>query len=122
MLQEFLRYVLNLPLAKIESLFNYIKILLPITRIEKIMSEINKSKKTKTGSVVSDRMEKSIVVQVERKIKHALYGKFVKKTVKYLADDPENLCKIGDLVLIEECRPLSKRKRWRLRTILERSV
>ncbi|MDO9041471.1 MAG: 30S ribosomal protein S17 [Desulfocapsaceae bacterium] len=86
------------------------------------MSEINKSKKTKTGSVVSDRMEKSIVVQVERKIKHVLYGKFVKKTVKYIADDPENLCKIGDLVLIEECRPLSKRKRWRLRTILERSV
>ncbi len=86
------------------------------------MSEINKSKKTKTGSVVSDRMEKSIVVQVERKIKHPLYGKFVKKTVKYIADDPENLCKIGDLVLIEECRPLSKRKRWRLRTILERSV
>ena len=86
------------------------------------MSEINKSKKTKTGSVVSDRMEKSIVVQVERKIKHPLYGKFVKKTVKYIADDPENLCKIGDLVLIEECRPLSKRKRWRQRTILERSV
>lgn len=95
----------------------------PITQIEKIMSEmINKSKKTKTGSVVSDRMEKSIVVQVERKIQHALYGKFVKKTVKYIADDPDNLCKIGDLVLIEECRPLSKRKRWRLRTILERSV
>jgi small subunit ribosomal protein S17 len=86
------------------------------------MSEINKSIKTKTGSVVSDRMEKSIVVQVERKIQHPLYGKYVKKTVKYLADDPENLCKIGDLVLIEECRPLSKRKRWRLRTILERSV
>lgn len=86
------------------------------------MSEINKTKKTKTGSVVSDRMEKSIVVQVERKVKHPLYGKFVKKTVKYIADDPENLCKIGDLVLIEECRPLSKRKRWRLRTILERSV
>jgi small subunit ribosomal protein S17 len=86
------------------------------------MSEINKSKKTKTGSVVSDRMEKSIVVQVERKNQHPLYGKYVKKTVKYLADDPENLCKIGDLVLIEECRPLSKRKRWRLRTILERSA
>ncbi len=86
------------------------------------MSEINKSKKTKTGSVVSDRMEKSIVVKVERKVQHPLYGKFVKKSVKYIADDPENLCKIGDLVLIEECRPLSKRKRWRLRTILERSA
>jgi len=67
-------------------------------------------------------MEKSIVVKVERKVQHPLYGKFVKKTVKYIADDPENLCKIGDLVLIEECRPLSKRKRWRLRTILDRSA
>lgn len=87
------------------------------------MSEIiNKSKKTKSGSVVSDRMDKSIVVQVERKIKHGLYGKYVKKTVKYLADDPENLCKIGDIVLIEECRPLSKRKRWRLKSILEKSL
>lgn len=86
------------------------------------MSEINKSKKTKTGSVVSDRMEKSIVVRVERKVQHPLYGKFVKKSVKYIADDPENLCKIGDLVLIEECRPLSKRKRWRLRSILETSA
>jgi small subunit ribosomal protein S17 len=86
------------------------------------MSEINKNKKTKTGSVVSDRMDKSIVVKVERKIQHPLYGKFVKKTVKYIADDPDNMCKIGDLVLIEECRPLSKRKRWRLRTILERTV
>jgi small subunit ribosomal protein S17 len=86
------------------------------------MSEINKSKKTKTGSVVSDRMEKSIVVQVERKIQHPLYGKFVKKTVKYIADDPENMCKIGDLVLIEECRPLSKRKRWRLRSIIEKAL
>lgn len=86
------------------------------------MSEIKKSKKTKTGSVVSDKMEKSIVVKVERKIQHPLYGKFIKKTVKYVADDPENSCKIGDIVLIEECRPLSKRKRWRLRTILERSI
>lgn len=86
------------------------------------MSEINKNKKTKTGSVVSDRMDKSIVVKVERKMQHSLYGKFVKKTVKYIADDPDNMCKIGDLVLIEECRPLSKRKRWRLRTILEHTV
>jgi small subunit ribosomal protein S17 len=93
-----------------------------MARIENIMSEINKNKKTKTGSVVSDRMDKSIVVKVERKMQHPLYGKFVKKTVKYIADDPDNMCKIGDLVLIEECRPLSKRKRWRLRTILERTV
>jgi small subunit ribosomal protein S17 len=86
------------------------------------MSEIKKSKKTTTGSVVSNRMEKSVVVQVERKIRHKLYGKFVKTSVKYLADDPENQCNIGDTVLIEECRPLSKRKRWRVRTILDKAL
>ncbi len=86
------------------------------------MSEIKKFKKTRTGSVISDRMEKSVVVQVERKVRHKLYGKFVKTSVKYLADDPENRCNIGDTVLIEECRPLSKRKRWRVRTILEQAV
>jgi len=86
------------------------------------MSEIKKSKKTRTGSVVSDRMEKSVVVQVVRKVRHKRYGKFVKTSVKYLADDPENRCNVGDIVLIEECRPLSKRKRWRVRTILEQAV
>jgi small subunit ribosomal protein S17 len=86
------------------------------------MSEINKSRKTRTGSVVSNRMEKSVVVRVERRVPHKLYGKFMKTSVKYLADDPENLCNIGDTVLIEECRPLSKRKRWRVKTILEQAV
>ncbi|MBW1636364.1 MAG: 30S ribosomal protein S17 [Deltaproteobacteria bacterium] len=86
------------------------------------MSEIKKSKKTRTGSVVSNRMEKSVVVKVERKFRHKLYGKFVKTSVKYLADDPENSCNVGDTVMIEECRPLSKRKRWRVRTILEQAV
>ncbi len=86
------------------------------------MSENTKSKKTRTGSVVSNRMEKSVVVRVERKVKHKLYGKYMKQSVKYLADDPENVCNIGDIVLIEECRPLSKRKRWRVKTILEQAV
>ncbi len=86
------------------------------------MSENKKSRKTRTGSVVSNRMEKSVVVQVERKVKHKLYGKYVKQSVKYLADDPENSCNIGDTVLIEECRPLSKRKRWRVTKILEQAV
>jgi len=86
------------------------------------MSENTKSKKTRTGSVVSNRMEKSVVVRVERKVRHKLYGKYMKKSVKYLADDPENLCNIGDVVLIEECRPLSKRKRWKVKTILEQAV
>jgi small subunit ribosomal protein S17 len=86
------------------------------------MSEIKKSKKTRTGSVVSNGMEKSVVVRVERKFRHKLYGKYVKTTVKYLADDPDNQCNVGDTVLIEECRPLSKKKRWRIRTILEQAV
>ena len=86
------------------------------------MSEENKSRKTRTGSVVSNRMEKSVVVLVERKVRHKLYGKYVKTSVKYLADDPENRCNVGDTVLIEECRPLSKRKRWRVRTIIEQAI
>ena len=87
-----------------------------------IMSEIKKPRKIRTGSVVSNRMEKSVVVRVERKVRHKLYGKYVKTSVKYLADDPENQCNIGDVVLIEECRPLSKRKRWRIKSILEQAV
>ncbi len=86
------------------------------------MSENTKSRKTRTGSVVSNRMDKSVVVRVERKVRHKLYGKYVKTSVKYLADDPENSCSIGDTVLIEECRPLSKKKRWRVKTILEQAV
>jgi small subunit ribosomal protein S17 len=86
------------------------------------MSENTKSRKTRTGSVVSNRMEKSVVVRVERRVRHKLYGKYVKTSVKYLADDPENRCNIGDTVLIEECRPLSKRKRWRVKTILDQAI
>ncbi len=86
------------------------------------MSETKKIKKTRTGSVVSNRMEKSIVVRVERKVRHKLYGKYIKQSVKYLADDPENSCNVGDIVLIEECRPLSKKKRWRLRNIIRQAV
>lgn len=86
------------------------------------MSETKKIKKTRTGAVVSNRMEKSIVVRVERKVRHKLYGKYIKKSVKYLADDPENTCNIGDIVEIEECRPLSKKKRWRLRDVIRQAV
>ncbi|MEE4242080.1 MAG: 30S ribosomal protein S17 [Desulfopila sp.] len=86
------------------------------------MSDNTKSRKTRTGSVVSNRMEKSVVVRVERRVRHKLYGKFVRTSVKYLADDPENSCNIGDTVLIEECRPLSKRKRWRVKKILEQAI
>jgi small subunit ribosomal protein S17 len=86
------------------------------------MNENKISRKTRTGSVVSNRMEKSVVVRVERKFRHKLYGKYVKTSVKYLADDPQNQCNIGDVVLIEECRPLSKKKRWRIKSILEQAV
>ncbi|RUM39878.1 MAG: 30S ribosomal protein S17 [Desulfocapsa sp.] len=86
------------------------------------MSETKKNKKSRTGTVVSNKMEKSIVVRVERTVKHQFYGKYVKTSVKYLADDPENTCKIGDIVKIEECRPLSKKKRWRLRDIIRQAV
>lgn len=76
-------------------------------------------KKTRQGFVVSNRMDKSVVVLVERKIPHKLYGKYIKQRVKYMAHDASNQCNLGDLVLIEECRPLSKNKRWLVRSILK---
>lgn len=78
-------------------------------------------RKTRTGLVVSNKMDKSVVVAVERKVKHAIYGKFVKKTTKFMAHDEKNECGIGDTVLIQETRPLSKNKNWRLVQILERA-
>ena len=84
--------------------------------------ETNKKKRSLSGVVVSTKMDKSVVVRTEQLVQHKLYGKFMRRHVKYMADDPENNCKIGDLVMIEECRPLSKNKRWRLREIIERAV
>ena len=78
-------------------------------------------RKTRIGLVVSDKMDKSIVVAVERKVKHPIYGKFVKKTTKFKAHDEENTCGIGDTVMIMETRPLSKTKNWRLVEIIERA-
>ncbi|QNL51509.1 30S ribosomal protein S17 [Olivibacter sp. SDN3] len=78
-------------------------------------------RKTRIGLVVSNKMDKSIVVAVERKVKHPIYGKFVKKTTKFKAHDEANTCGIGDTVLIMETRPLSKTKNWRLVEILERA-
>ncbi|AMQ00474.1 30S ribosomal protein S17 [Pedobacter cryoconitis] len=78
-------------------------------------------RKTRTGLVVSNKMDKSVVVAVERKVKHPIYGKFVKKTTKFMAHDEKNDCGIGDTVLIMETRPLSKNKNWRLVEILERA-
>jgi small subunit ribosomal protein S17 len=78
-------------------------------------------RKERTGVVVSNKMEKTIVVAVKRKVKHPIYGKFVNKTTKFVAHDEQNSCNEGDLVLIMETRPLSKRKNWRLVEIIERA-
>ena len=78
-------------------------------------------KKQFIGIVVSDKMDKTVVVMVERLVKHPLYGKYIKRRKKYMAHDENNECRIGDKVLIEETRPLSRRKRWRVRQILERA-
>lgn len=78
-------------------------------------------RKERIGVVTSDKMQKSIVVAVERKVKHPKYGKFVKKTTKFVAHDENDDCNIGDTVRIMETRPLSKNKNWRLVEILERA-
>jgi len=78
-------------------------------------------RKERTGTVISNKMAKSIVVAVERKVKHPIYGKFIKKTTKFMAHDEKNECGIGDLVTITETRPLSKNKRWRLKQIVEKA-
>ncbi len=77
-------------------------------------------RKTRTGIVSSNKMDKTITVKVERKVKHPLYGKFIKKTTGFHAHDEKNECSIGDLVKIMETRPMSKLKRWRLVEILEK--
>ena len=86
------------------------------------MSDTKIARKTKVGSVISNKMDKSVVVQVDRRIRHKLYGKYISRRVKYMADDPNNICNIGDVVLIEECRPLSKNKRWRVRSVVEQAA
>ncbi len=78
-------------------------------------------RKTRVGKVVSDKMQKTIVVAVENHVKHPLYGKIVKRTYKLKAHDENNDCKIGDTVRVMETRPLSKDKRWRLVEIIERA-
>ena len=85
------------------------------------MEGIRNLRKERTGAVVSNKMEKTIVVAVKRKVKHPIYGKFVNKTTKFVAHDEENTCKEGDLVRIMETRPLSKNKNWRLVEIIERA-
>ena len=78
-------------------------------------------RKDRIGVVTSNKMQKSIVVSIERRVKHTLYGKFVKKTSKFTAHDEENQCNEGDTVRIMETRPFSKNKNWRLVEIIERA-
>ena len=83
------------------------------------MSEANK--RQTSGRVVSDRMKKTVTVLVERRVRHPLYGKIITRSRKYHAHDESGECKAGDLVLIEECRPLSKTKAWRVVRTLEKA-
>ena len=82
---------------------------------------VRKSRKSRIGIVRSDKMNKSITVAVERKVKHPIYGKFVKKTTKFMAHDENNIAGVGDVVRIMETRPLSKNKNWRLVEIIEKA-
>lgn len=85
------------------------------------MSENQEKIRTLTGRVVSNKMDKTITVRVDRLVKHPLYGKYIRRSTKLLAHDEENQCREGDLVAITSCRPLSKRKAWMLVKILERA-
>ncbi|NOR51251.1 MAG: 30S ribosomal protein S17 [Gammaproteobacteria bacterium] len=78
------------------------------------MSEENKVSRTVSGRVVSDKMDRTITVLVERKVKHPLYGKFIKRSTKFHAHDEKNECNTGDMVTIKQCRPISKTKSWKL--------
>ena len=86
------------------------------------MTEQNKPARTVTGRVISDKMNKTITVLVERKVPHPVYGKYVRRSTKLHAHDEQNECKQGDKVLIEECRPLAKTKAWRLVKVVERAI
>lgn len=86
------------------------------------MSEQQKPIRTLTGRVVSDKMNKTITVLVERKLPHPVYGKYVRRSTKIHAHDETNECKQGDLVTIAQCRPLAKTKAWRLVEIVERAA
>jgi small subunit ribosomal protein S17 len=85
------------------------------------MSEETKVGRTVTGTVVSNKMDKTVTVMIERKVKHPVYGKYIRRSTKLHVHDEENTCQEGDKVTIEQCRPLSKSKSWRLVDVVERS-
>lgn len=86
------------------------------------MNEQKTTKRTVNGRVVSNRMDKTITVAVERLVRHPLYGKYIRRTTKLHAHDEDNRCQPGDWVVVEECRPLSKIKSWKLVKVLERAA
>ena len=86
------------------------------------MSEQSAGNRTLQGRVISDRMDKTITVLVERRVKHPIYGKIVRRSTKVHAHDENNECRIGDVVIVEQCRPLSKSKTWRLLQVVERTA
>ena len=86
------------------------------------MAEATKTARTLNGKVVSDKMQKTIVVMVERREKHPLYGKYVKRSTRIKAHDEENRCSVGDFVTIAETRPLSRKKAWTLVDVVERAL
>ena len=85
------------------------------------MSEQTPSNRTLQGRVISDKMDKTVTVMVEHRVKHPLYGKFVRRSTKVHAHDEANECNQGDIVTVEQCRPLSKSKTWRLVKVVERA-
>ena len=85
------------------------------------MTTADKSVRTLTGRVTSDKMDKTITVLIERLVRHPLYGKYMRRSTRLHAHDENNECRIGDLVMIEQCRPLAKTKAWRLVKVLERA-
>jgi small subunit ribosomal protein S17 len=86
------------------------------------MSEENKVQRTIVGRVVSDKMDKTVSVAIERLVKHPVYGKFIRRTTKVLAHDANNECKPGDRVSISECKPISKNKSWAVVEVVERAA
>ena len=86
-----------------------------------MLSEIPQSQRQVMGRVISNKMDKTIVVQIERKVKHLFYDKYVRRFSKMYAHDEDNTCQIGDLVLIQQARPISKMKRWKLVEIAKRA-
>lgn len=86
------------------------------------MSEQKKERRTVIGRVVSDKMDKTVSVAIERQVKHATYGKYIRRTSKVMAHDESNDCKAGDRVAISECRPVSKNKSWQVVNVIERAA